>query len=133
MAGGHVWPPHIPARHRGVFTPRNTLVDKPTPSTAYLAVNACYELSSTNDACHGSPREHHGRRAVRSRRARLGAFAEPSGSGAQLSIDVHASAVPRADPPGTKQSPNPAAAASAPSGSDGRSASPGGKRTKANV
>eukprot|EP00965_Chrysotila_dentata_P173806 5737673-Pleurochrysis_carterae.AAC.1 len=40
-----------------VFTPRNTLADKSTPSTAYLAVNACYRSFRTNDACYGSPRE----------------------------------------------------------------------------
>eukprot|EP00965_Chrysotila_dentata_P206377 6183500-Pleurochrysis_carterae.AAC.2 len=40
-----------------VFTPRNTLAHESTPSTAYLAVNACYGLILANDACHGSPRE----------------------------------------------------------------------------
>eukprot|EP00965_Chrysotila_dentata_P192748 6175351-Pleurochrysis_carterae.AAC.1 len=40
-----------------VFPPRNTLADKSTPpSTAYLAVNACYGLFRANDACHGLPR-----------------------------------------------------------------------------
>eukprot|EP00965_Chrysotila_dentata_P194195 6176220-Pleurochrysis_carterae.AAC.1 len=39
-----------------IFTPRNTLADKSTPSMAYLAVNTCHGLfRASNMISHGLP------------------------------------------------------------------------------